>query len=204
MVYFTRHGESEANIEKVFSNKGFKHPLTSKGINQALDLADQLKGRHINKILSSPILRAIQTASIVSEQLHIESFEIHNYLREYDVGDLEGKSDTNSWNAYFENEQSWRDINKHHYRLPNGESFVDIQNRFASFITQEITEKPYTNTNVLIVTHGGLLKNGLTAVCLNIDYEFTCNNPISNCEIIGCEIIDRKLKCIAWGNKILN
>jgi broad specificity phosphatase PhoE len=204
MIYFSRHGESEANIGKIFSNKGFKHPLTANGVSQALKLADLLHNKNITRILSSPILRAIQTASIITNKLNIHSFEVFENLREYDVGDLEGKSDNNSWNLYFENETQWENIEKRHNKLPNGESFIEIQNRFNDFVTKLFENQFSENENILIITHGGLLKIGLPSICNNIDYAFTCNNPINNCELIICNNMNNKMKCLIWGNTVLN
>jgi broad specificity phosphatase PhoE len=41
-LYFVRHGQSEANISRVISNRGWVHPLTEKGLQQAHDLAARL------------------------------------------------------------------------------------------------------------------------------------------------------------------
>lgn len=204
MVYFTRHGESEANIEKVFSNTGFKHPLTINGIDQAKQLANKIQDRNITRIVSSPVLRAIQTASIIAEHVGLKSFEVFEYLREYDVGDLEGKADSTSWNLYYRNEKIWKDIEKRHYSLPNGENYLEIQNRFRTCITKILSDKTYINNDILIITHGGLLKIGMPAMCKNIDYEFTCNNPINNCDIICCDIAGNLLKCRNWGINFLS
>lgn len=200
MIYFTRHGESEANIEKIFSNKGFKHFLTENGIQQALRLSEILQDKKINTIISSPVLRAIQTASIISSELGIPSFEVHEYLREYDVGLLEGKSDVYSWNMYFDNEKKWNILKDKHSKLPNGESYLEIQNRFIVFINDLIQENKGNTENVLVISHGGLLKIGLAEACSNIDYTFTSENQIKNCELIQCIHENDELLCIQWGN----
>lgn len=63
--YFVRHGESETNVHGIFSNRGYQHPLTKKGIQQAQELVRQLAGASINRIYTSPIMRAVQTAEIL-------------------------------------------------------------------------------------------------------------------------------------------
>ena len=40
--YFVRHGESEANLLHEFSNRGLKHPLTARGREQVIALAEHL------------------------------------------------------------------------------------------------------------------------------------------------------------------
>lgn len=197
MIYFTRHGESEANIERVFSNTGFKHPLTERGVEQANRLSIELTGAGIERVFSSPVLRAIQTASIVSRNLRIPYFEVHESLREYDVGELEGMFDEDSWGKYFENERGWNDESKRGDSLINGESFTEIQARFAGFMRQ-LRERGLYDSNVLIIAHGGLLKIGLPKAVANLDYTFTSANPIRNCGIIKCRADDGAIICHQW------
>ena len=89
-IYFARHGESYANTLGEMSARGLKHPLTPVGRQQALALAKRLRPSKINRIFSSPILRAIETSVLIANELGIE-YEVTDALREYDVGILEDK-----------------------------------------------------------------------------------------------------------------
>jgi len=91
-LYFLRHGESSANLLRQFSNQGDEHPLTECGIQQARQAAQNLSGVRAERIYASPVLRARQTARILSESLHVP-LEIHEALREWDVGIDEGTTD---------------------------------------------------------------------------------------------------------------
>jgi len=66
IVYFARHGESIANTRHIISNRDLDHPLTPTGRQQSLLLAEKLKDSDLTMIYSSPIPRALETASIVS------------------------------------------------------------------------------------------------------------------------------------------
>ena len=66
-LYFIRHGESEANVLHEISNRGAKHGLTEKGRAQVAALAQKLGAIPFVKLYSSPLLRAIQTAEILSQ-----------------------------------------------------------------------------------------------------------------------------------------
>lgn len=90
-LYFVRHGESEANLLREFSNRGLKHGLTDKGRTQAAELAQKLKETPVTKIFSSPLLRAVQTTEILAASLS-KPYQLTGALREYDCGVLEGKS----------------------------------------------------------------------------------------------------------------
>ena len=105
-LYFVRHGESEANTQHVISNRASPFGLTPLGERQALALAETLKAIPITVIFSSPVLRARQTAEILSNALY-QSFQITEALREYDCGILEEKSDAESWRLHSEISEDW-------------------------------------------------------------------------------------------------
>ena len=58
---FARHGESEANLSRTFSNRDGWHPLTARGVDEAQRLARSLEGERISVLYCSPIARARQT-----------------------------------------------------------------------------------------------------------------------------------------------
>jgi broad specificity phosphatase PhoE len=91
-LYFVRHGEGVANLTRVFSNvESCNHALTSRGIEQAQILADTFASRRITRIYSSQLLRAVQTADILSHTLQAP-VEVTEALREWSVGVFEGTS----------------------------------------------------------------------------------------------------------------
>jgi broad specificity phosphatase PhoE len=70
-ITFVRHGESVANLLNKFSNRGLRHGLTERGRTQATALARQLGNLPVSRILSSPLLRAVQTAEILARDLNV-------------------------------------------------------------------------------------------------------------------------------------
>src|SRR5690242_1411939 len=98
-LYFVRHGESEANIQHVISNRESPFGLTSLGRKQASTLAEALKDISLTAIYSSPVLRARETAEILSQSFHLP-YQVTEALREYDCGILEERSDEESWNLH--------------------------------------------------------------------------------------------------------
>ena len=68
-LYFVRHGESEANTLRIISNRESRFGLTALGRQQALTLAHSLSAVPISAIFTSPLLRARQTADILSRHL---------------------------------------------------------------------------------------------------------------------------------------
>src|SRR4051795_13004450 len=96
-VYFVRHGESEANLRNVFSNRGVTaYALTALGREQVEALARQLSGIRFGLFFSSPIRRAIESADILARHLNLK-YQTSEALREYDVGVYEGRRDEQGW-----------------------------------------------------------------------------------------------------------
>jgi probable phosphoglycerate mutase len=131
--YFARPGESEANVLREISNRGLKHPLTEKGRQQAQTLAAVLQPAGIAAIYTSPLLRAVQTAEILSEALGV-GLEVTDALREYDCGILEGTSGPETWAAFWALREAWWPGRQWDRRIEGGESFLDMQARFVPFI----------------------------------------------------------------------
>src|SRR6266540_2696491 len=132
-LYFVRHGESEANIQHVISNRDSPFSLSPLGKRQANALAQNLKDIRIAAIYSSPVLRARETAEILSQEFHLP-YQSTEALREYDCGILEEKSDEASWKLHSEIAEDWT-VNHNYLRKPEGgENFLDIKKRFIPFI----------------------------------------------------------------------
>lgn len=196
--YFIRHGESEANVNKVFSNRGLKHGLTSKGIQQARETSKIIANYKIDLIYSSPLLRAQQTTEILLNFIKCSAF-IADELREADAG-LEDKTDNHSWYLHFEIMQQWLSNSNLERKINDGESFIDIKNRFVPFI-----ENLFKNDkNILFVSHGGLLSLMFPIIFENIDNSFIMNNHLPNCAVIISKKINYKLYCTEWCGKKLD
>jgi probable phosphoglycerate mutase len=93
MIYFIRHGESEANVRHVFAGQKDNSHLTEKGIEQAKVEGKKIKeiGLKIDTIISSPLIRAFDTAKIVSEIIgYDKEIIIDPRITEYDMGSLTG------------------------------------------------------------------------------------------------------------------
>lgn len=90
-LYIVRHGESEYNAKGLLA--GITDiPLTDTGREQARQAGKQIKQFGITRIVSSPLVRAYETAQIIAEQIgfHPESILVDERLHERDFGVLEG------------------------------------------------------------------------------------------------------------------
>lgn len=200
-LYFVRHGESEANLLRVISNRGLVHDLTDKGRQQALTLAQNLKAICVVKLFSSPLLRAVQTAEILSEEL-CAPYETTDALREYDCGVLEGKSDAASWEVHHEVFNDWIQHGHWERRIEEGESFLDIRDRFVPFIEQLIAAYGHLPENIVLVGHGGTYRCMLPLVLEDIDFDFVMSHFLSNTGYVLAETTAEGLACLEWRESI--
>jgi broad specificity phosphatase PhoE len=152
-----RHGESMGNAQGLIQGQS-DHPLTEKGLDQARALADYWNTNlvHFDLIVSSPLLRASQTAEIISQKI--------NAPIEYDSQWMERKFGS------IEN-HSFSDINRENFRSKfyhpydpigeTGESLVDLFQR-ASLALQDLLRR--SPGSYLVVSHGALLNMVLYAI----------------------------------------
>ena len=196
-LYFTRHGESEANVLREISNRGLKHPLTEKGRQQAHALAAELLPAGITGIYTSPLLRAVQTAAILSQALGV-GCEITDALREYDCGILEGTSGPETWAAFWALREAWYPGRQWERRIEGGESFLDMQARFVPFIDGLLAADDPPRKVLVLIGHGGLYGSMLPLVLVNVDFEFASHQPFPNTGTVLAETSPQGLVCSEW------
>jgi broad specificity phosphatase PhoE len=202
-LYFVRHGESSANLLREFSNSGFKHPLTEKGIEQAHTLAFTLCDLQIEQIYSGPVMRAVQTAQILAERLHA-LLEVNEALREWSVGIYEGTTDPAGWELHRQVQEDWFIHNKLESKMPGGESFLEIRKRFVPFIAGLVQSESDADRTIVLVAHGGLYLAMLPVILKNVDFALAVqyNFPYTAC--IAAETRPDGLICVSWGGVPLN
>jgi broad specificity phosphatase PhoE len=197
-LYFVRHGESKANTRHVISNRESSFGLTELGKKQANILADRLKEFPITVMYSSPVLRARETADILSQSLR-RPYQVTEALREYDCGILENQSDELSWGIHRDIYEDWTLHHRYQRRPEGGECFLDIRDRFLPFIEALTDDGLHTNHHVLLVGHGGLFQLMLPLVLRDIDDTFVSSHGINHTDCIIAEQQADRLACLQWG-----
>jgi 2,3-bisphosphoglycerate-dependent phosphoglycerate mutase len=200
-LFFTRHGESQANIERIISNRDLPHPLTAKGRTQAIALAEELATAEIGAIYASPILRAQQTAHLIGARLSLP-VNTSAALREFDCGVMEGKGTAEAWAAHEAVTAAWATYDYAHC-IPGGESFVDMQQRFVPFVTQLVAQYAGQTSAILLVSHGSLLHHMLPLVLRNIDRAFVAQHPLRNCACVCATVAQGGIDCTTWDGWVL-
>ena len=195
-LMFVRHGESQANVLEVFSNRGWKHGLTALGRVQAQRLAETLAGASVTTIWSSPLLRAVETAEILAARLGV-GFATTDALREFDCGVLEGRSDAASWDRYRQLNEAWFIHRRWRERIEEGESFLDIRARFVPFV-QGLLASPAENDTAVLVGHGGTYVAMLPEILVNIEGDLVRRLAFENTGTVVAEVRPQGLVCLSW------
>jgi probable phosphoglycerate mutase len=170
--------------------------LTDRGKDQARTLAGKLKDIPFSAIYSSPVLRARETAEILSQSLHL-IYQVTEALREYDCGILEEKSDEESWRSHRAFYEDWTLRHNYSNKPEGGECFVDIQKRFVPFIERF---KHESEDQILLIGHGGLFQLMLPLVLTNIDNDFVRSHGIGHTEYVVAELCPGSFTCRQWAD----
>jgi len=196
-IYFIRHGESEANVLREISNRGLKHPLTDLGRRQVEALARELRGESVARIYTSPLLRAVQTAEILSERLALP-VTVDPALREGDMGILEGRSDDEAWRILEELVHDWYRRGRWESRAEGGENLHDIQARFVPFLESLLAEHAAADQDLILIGHGGTYIAMLPVILANVDHQLALASPLPNCGYVTAEASASGLVCRSW------
>jgi 2,3-bisphosphoglycerate-dependent phosphoglycerate mutase len=156
-ITFLRHGESVGNVEERFQGHA-DFPLTEKGSAQARALANrwQVEGMTFDRCIASPLLRACQTAEIISKALEIP-LELDPDWMEIDNGLVAGL--TTEQAALVAPRPDF--ITPYTHYGETGESRWEVFLRAGRAIQHILDRQP---GRYLVAAHGGILNMALYAI----------------------------------------
>lgn len=188
MLYLMRHGKTDWNTDKKIQGQ-YNMSLNEQGRHQVRIAAKDLQLYNVDRIVSSDLARAAETADIVGGALRLR-VTYDSRLREYDFGMLTGKSKQD-----LTPDMMMTLITKPH--IFGAETFGATFRRVANFIQQVDF-----NQNTLVVTHGGIM---YFAMCffenhnkLNIEslLDKHINTKIDNTAVFRVQNINSKMQRI--------
>lgn len=145
--FFVRHGESEANLARIFSGRR-DSPLTERGRAQAVTVADALDAVPFDRIIATPLSRSLDTALVIARRRKMP-VDVLRDLVEIDVGDRTG--------ATFDEVAGlpeWK--NDGFVSWPNGETLDQVAHRALGALKAIHHEMP--GGTVLVIGHGGVTR----------------------------------------------
>jgi broad specificity phosphatase PhoE len=180
IIYLIRHGQTKSNFEKRFQGHT-DIELNELGLNQAKKLALHSQNFKIDKIYSSDLLRAYNTANEIAKVKKIAIIKNKN-LREGFFGAWEGKKvddilsvEPKNYDAIFNNPEN--------AIIKNGESFPELQQRAWNEF-QKIVAQEKDNSNIVIVSHGATIRTIICSILgtrLNNMWKFIIDNASISC-----------------------
>ncbi len=201
-IYFARHGESEANLENVISNRDLIHPLTQTGREQAANLAEHLIDTGITGIFCSPIQRAVETAVIIGAILKVPVAKA-DALSEFDCGIMEGRSDDKAWFEVGRAVRTWLEKDDLDYKIEGGESCHEVQDRFFIFVNRLI--QLGRDETFLLISHGGTLRLTIPFLFQNLPSTLYQDHFFGYTDYAVAEVVEGKLICREWcGQKMFS
>lgn len=153
--YFVRHGETDWN--KAGRIQGSTDiPLNEMGRTQAEAAISVLARLPIDRIISSDLARAYETASIINAGLQ-KPLTVDSGLRERGYGDFEGLSLAEMDALKNQMIREGLPSEENGYPCPpKGEPYADFRLRTLAALTKHLHE--HDGQNVLFVAHGGVYR----------------------------------------------
>jgi probable phosphoglycerate mutase len=134
-MFLQRHGESQTNVTRLFTCRRLDPPLTETGKLQMERMVSFYRRSGVQEIITSPSLRAIQSADILGKAL-VLSVRADAALLEVDIGDLEGKSsrDPDCLALFLGILSDWLEHGRD-TRFPGGESKAEVDIRIQRVLS---------------------------------------------------------------------
>ena len=149
-IYLIRHGETQANRDGLFRGRG-EVPLSAAGLKQAGELRALFAAQPVQRLFSSPLQRALQTAAACFPGRTVESHELVNNI---DLGSWSGRrkkeiagEEPELWRQWLEDPE--------HMTFPGGESLAALKGRARAFnrLMAGLGEE-----SIAVVSHRSVLK----------------------------------------------
>lgn len=170
-LYVVRHGQTDWNINGLV--QGLTDiELNSTGIDQANQVAEQLKDVNFASIYASPLKRTIETSKIINKYHNID-ITLDKRIIERCFGIFEGTNGLKNKYDYWDYQLNLDDNNV--------ESLNVLFERIKNFLSEIYELYKNTDSNILIVTHGG------TAIAINAVINNITSDLFSLC-LKNCEI----------------
>jgi probable phosphoglycerate mutase len=154
-LLLARHGETEWNaIGRLQGHTDI--PLNERGRSQARELAAALSGHAIERVVTSDLIRARETGSIVAAALGLAAPDVVPELRERAFGVFEGLTRDECMQRYPAAWQAWHERTG----VPDGAEALDVAvARIHAALAALLAERA-----VLVVSHGGIMRLWLAEI----------------------------------------
>jgi ribonuclease H / adenosylcobalamin/alpha-ribazole phosphatase len=155
-----RHGQTPMSVQQRYAGRS-DVPLTDVGVQQAVAAAKRLASAGIGVIVTSPLLRAVQTAQEVAAVTGA-AVVTDDGFRETDFGAWDGLTFAEVRERWPSEVSTW--LADPDVAPPGGESFADVSARVTAALRRVLAERE--GQQVLIVSHVTPIKTLVAAAML--------------------------------------
>jgi 2,3-bisphosphoglycerate-dependent phosphoglycerate mutase len=161
-----RHGESQWNLENRFTG-WVDVPLSPRGVEEAKNAGEKLKGFTFDRAFTSVLSRANETLRLVLEAIAQTAIPIEKdkALNERMYGELQGLNKAETAKKYGDDQvKIWR--RSYDVKPPGGESLKDTAERVLPYYETKIKPCVLKGETILIAAHG----NSLRALVMQLEH----------------------------------
>lgn len=152
-MYVIRHCEADGNIRRIYQGHT-DLDITAMGGKQLEKLSDRFKNIHIDKVYSSPLLRARKTAAAVADAKGLPIIDEKGVIELYG-GDFEGMEFSKIFSEYENYEYIWQNCPQN-FCAPNGEEMRALYKRVGEAIFRLAKENE--GKAIAVASHGGAIR----------------------------------------------
>lgn len=197
-ILFARHAQTDWNDLSRYQGRT-DVPLNVGGRRQAENLARRLAYWKADRVFSSPLVRARETAEIVMGKMpDPPALELFEDLVELDFGEWEGLSVSEVRQRYGELYERWRD-DPASVDPPKGEPFDDMIRRVNRAISPILSSDA---ERVLVICHGGTIRAAVVSL-LGAPSSIAWRIRIDNCALFAVDVLDGR-RSLAFANDALH
>lgn len=178
-VYIVRHGETAWNaVKRLQGNVDIE--LNANGRELAGNLGRRLEEVPFDRIYSSPLIRAYETACLIRGHRNIPIIRDER-LREISFGEKEGCFYT-EWLAPESPHRFFFDEPGKYVAPQKGETFEDVIRRTGDFLKEMVADRLGLEQRIMIVGHGALNKGLMCHIEGNTVQNYWGGGLQKNCE----------------------
>lgn len=170
-IHLIRHGATDANTKGQYIGCKTDMPLSPEGLNELRTLKDNVDYPEIDRLYSSPLLRAKQSGAVLYPNMPI--YPVDN-LKEYDFGDFEGKTAEE-----LDIDPRFAEWVAGKIPAPNGESNAEFIKRLCVGLYEVVNDMLENNLESgAVIMHGGamMMLLGACAVPQHKPVEWTADS----------------------------
>lgn len=153
-LYLVRHGETIYTPERRFSGYGKHDPeLSAKGLKQAEEVAEVMPRYGADLIISSPLMRTMQTAEKIAHKTNLSITQDMEWV-EASFGEWDGMSPDEVQSKWPEDYEKWLSLVD--YRPPGGESYEEVSSRVNALLNDVVDR--YPAKKIIVSTHSVVIR----------------------------------------------